>query len=388
ELESLSIDQVDDVLAEIPSDPESIDTDSDFDDDNIFVPSASSNKIQIYTDSDSDVECVSKPSISSKKVRILSQTIVKPLNLENSGTTACSSGRQSSDDEDPVPTILPKSPTPDIESSDYDSEDNEPLAQLQKKKPIVWKKVASPVVPMPFEEPHGPSIPDKMKYPHEVFLTLFTEDIVDNIVFQTNLYATQYGRPFIPTTKDEVSVSLIAYLQENKIYGCGTVRINCKFLPSDISEDKILRQEETDWRQTTSGILYAKWKDQRCISFLSNYHNPDEPFNVDRRQKDESLQMQRSNTNPKRIPLIYVDGLLGTRNNTPKRGPKHNLSNFKRHVRYNNGEHMPIHGTSRRCALCSSSTNVHRSRWSSKACGVALCLLDSKSCFEKFHLPQ
>ncbi|KAF2891835.1 hypothetical protein ILUMI_14338, partial [Ignelater luminosus] len=314
-LESLFIDQVDDLFAEIPSDPESIDTDSDFDDNNIFVPSTSLNKIQIYTD------------------------------VEN--------------DEDPAPTVLPKSPTPDVESSDYDSEDNVPLAQLQKKKSIVWKKVASPVVLMPFEEPHGPSIPI---YSHKVFLTLFTEDIY--------------------------SVSLIAYLQENKIYGCGTVRINCKFLPSDISEDKILRQEETDWRQTTSGILYAKWKDQRCISFLSNYHNPDEPFNVDRRQKDESLQMQRSNTNPKRIPLIYVDGLLGTRNNTPKRGPKHNLSNFKRHVRYNNGEHMPIHGTSRRCALCSSSTNVHRSRWSSKACGVALCLLDSKSCFEKFHLPQ
>ncbi|KAF2888975.1 hypothetical protein ILUMI_17198 [Ignelater luminosus] len=166
------------------------------------------------------------------------------------GTTACNSGRHSSDDEDPVPTVLPKSPTPDVESSDYDSEDNVPLAQLQKKKSIVWKKVASPVVLMPFEEPHGPSIPI---YLHKVFLTLFTEDIVDDIVFQTNL-----------------SVSLGAYLQENKIYGCGTVRTNRKFLPSDISEDTILRRGETGWRQATSGILYTKWKDQSCISLLSN----------------------------------------------------------------------------------------------------------------------
>ncbi|KAF2883604.1 hypothetical protein ILUMI_22571 [Ignelater luminosus] len=120
-------------------------------------------------------------------MRILSQIIVKPPNLGNSGTTACSSERHSSDDEDPVSTVLLKSPTPDLESSDYDSEDNIPLTQLQKKKSIVWKKVASPVVLMLFEEPHGPSIPDNVKYPYEVFLTLFTEDILANIVFQTNL---------------------------------------------------------------------------------------------------------------------------------------------------------------------------------------------------------
>ncbi|KAF2906102.1 hypothetical protein ILUMI_00073 [Ignelater luminosus] len=147
ELESLSIDQVDDLLAEMPSDTESINTDSDFDDDNIFVPSTSLNKIEIYTDSDSDVESVSKPSFSSKKL----------------WKAHCS------DDEDPVPTVLPKSPTPDVESSDYDSEDNVPLAQLQKKKPIVWKKVAFPVVPMPFEEPNGPSILVNVEYPHFIY---------------------------------------------------------------------------------------------------------------------------------------------------------------------------------------------------------------------------
>ncbi|KAF2903233.1 hypothetical protein ILUMI_02947, partial [Ignelater luminosus] len=170
--------------------------------------------------------------------------------------------------------------------------------------------VASPVVPMPFEKPHGPSIPDNVEHPHEVFLTLFTEDIVDNIVFQTNLYATQQDHlhPQLKTKWERVIrdltisligkhyrvffdnyfslVSLMAYPQENKIYGCGTVRTNRKFLPSDISEDKILRRGETDWRQATSKILCTKWKGQRCISSLSNYHNPDELSNVNKRQKD------------------------------------------------------------------------------------------------------
>ncbi|KAF2896023.1 hypothetical protein ILUMI_10153 [Ignelater luminosus] len=315
-------------LAEIPSDPEFIDTDSDSDDDNIFVPSTSSNKIQIYTNLNSDVENVSKPSISSKKVRTLSQIIVIPTNLVNSGTTACSCGRHFSDDKDPLPKVLSKFPTPDVESSGCDSEDNIPLAQLQKKKPIIWKKVAFLVVPMPFMESHGPSIPDNVEYPYKVLLTLFTEDIVNNIVFQTNLYATQQSRPFTPTAKDEtlvflginilmgikllpsykdywssrnvirdnyvsskISVSLMAYLQENKIYGCGTVRTNHKFLLSDTSEDKILRRGETNWRQTTNGILYTKWKDQRFISFLSNYHSPDKLTNVNRGQKDGFLQV-------------------------------------------------------------------------------------------------
>ncbi|KAF2882155.1 hypothetical protein ILUMI_24011 [Ignelater luminosus] len=319
-------DQVANLLAEILSDPESIDTDSDSDD-NIFVPSTSSNKIQVYTDSDSDVESVSEPSISLKKE-----------------TTACNSGRHSSDDEDPVSTVLPKSPTSDVESSDYDSEDNVP----------------STVVPIPFVGPRGPSIPDNVEYSYEAFLALFTEDkLVDNIVFQTNLYATT------PTTEDEMLVflginilmvkplktdykvwaradisgfvnefqictgkidnvktetalgerdirdltisltgkyhrvlfdnyfslvSLLAYLQENKIYGCETVRANHSFLSSDISADKILRREETDWTQATSGILYTKWKDQRCINFLSNFHNLD-LTNVNRRHKDGSLQV-------------------------------------------------------------------------------------------------
>ncbi|KAF2880144.1 hypothetical protein ILUMI_26033 [Ignelater luminosus] len=280
ELESLSSD----LLAEIPSDPESIDTDSDSDDDNIFVPLTSSNKIQIYTDSDSYVESVTKPFISSKKVRILSQIIVTTLNLVNSGTTACSPGRQPSDDEDSVSTVLPKSSTPDVESSNYDSEDNVPLAQLQKENPsreyqsidegMICSKERSSLKQYMLFKP--------IKRGYKVWMKADINGYVNEFQIYT-------GK--IDNLKTETGLAERVIRLDNISYCCGTVRVHRKSLPSDISEDKILRRGETDWRQATSEILYTKWKDERCISFLSNYHNPDELTNVNRRQKNGFLQV-------------------------------------------------------------------------------------------------
>ncbi|XP_049762479.1 piggyBac transposable element-derived protein 4-like [Schistocerca cancellata] len=57
----------------------------------------------------------------------------------------------------------------------------------------------------------GPAaVSTEMSYPspHKIFCEFFTDEMVKHITFHTNLYATQKGKPFIPTTEDEIRVFL------------------------------------------------------------------------------------------------------------------------------------------------------------------------------------
>ncbi|KAF2882469.1 hypothetical protein ILUMI_23694 [Ignelater luminosus] len=143
--------------------------------------------------------------LARRKCKFYFKLLQSP-NLVNSGITACSSGKHSLDDKDSVPTVLPKSPIPDTETG---------LGER------------------------------------------LIRDLTISLI-------GKYHRAFFDNYFS--LVCLVAYLQENKIYG--TVRANRKFLPSDISEDKILRRGETDWRQATNELT-----------------------NVNRRQKDGFLQV-------------------------------------------------------------------------------------------------
>lgn len=64
-------------------------------------------------------------------------------------------------------------------------------------------------------------------------------------------------------------------------------------------------------------------------------------------------------------------------------------SRFKPYVsvdlRRDQAKHMPVHGTSRRCANCSSAQKPHRTRWSCTQCNVGLCLSAEKNCFLVYH---
>jgi len=40
--------------------------------------------------------------------------------------------------------------------------------------------------------------------PTNIFLKLFPETLLEHVAFHTNLYATQAGKPYIPTTPNEI----------------------------------------------------------------------------------------------------------------------------------------------------------------------------------------
>lgn len=54
-------------------------------------------------------------------------------------------------------------------------------------------------------------------------------------------------------------------------------------------------------------------------------------------------------------------------------------------VRKDQAKHLPSYGTSRRCAVCSTAKEPHRTKWSCTLCQVGLCLNDKKNCFVTFH---
>lgn len=92
----------------------------------------------------------------------------------------------------------------------------------------------------------------------------------------------------------------------------------------------------------------------------------------------------------KTFRLAVVAGLVGA-STAPHKGRKSSIpqNRFKPFVapeiKYGQAEHMPVTGTSRRCAHCSTAANPHRTKWCCKTCGVGLCMLATKNCFQEFH---
>ena len=84
------------------------------------------------------------------------------------------------------------------------------------------------------------------------------------------------------------SIPLAKYLSEKDIGYCGTIRSNRKYIP-DFTNDKSMKQGDSDWRMEPNGISMTKWMDNKAVYFISNMHNPSEEQQTTRRQKDGTL---------------------------------------------------------------------------------------------------
>lgn len=140
-----------------------------------------------------------------------------------------------SDDKDSdseVPDEHIETPEIELESdNDWDDEDLRPLSTfidvpVDRQKPK-WNKIYNVCKPTPFLEDSGPvniisngDIPS----PCQLFELFLSDNIIDNIVFQTNLYATQtrQGRMFVHLTKIEfkcfVAINLLMGLKKLPSY--------------------------------------------------------------------------------------------------------------------------------------------------------------------------
>lgn len=99
---------------------------------------------------------------------------------------------------------------------------------------------------IPFTENFGPCIPEEIESPLDTFLCLFPEELLETIVFQTNLYATQkYGERVLPTNVEEMKcflgINLMMGLTKKpsyKDYWSSIFQVRDQFISSVMSRDR------------------------------------------------------------------------------------------------------------------------------------------------------
>lgn len=86
------------------------------------------------------------------------------------------------------------------------------------------------------------------------------------------------------------TVNLLVTLRSRNIFACGTVRKNRKNLPKIEIPDKNMERGDSEYRTSYNGVRWIKWKDNKVVYLLSNFHDPSETGSVRRRQKDGTLK--------------------------------------------------------------------------------------------------
>ena len=77
------------------------------------------------------------------------------------------------------------------------------------------------------------------------------------------------------------NISLQEYLQGKKVLACGTIWSNQKDFPT-LADDKSLARGDHHYRSAPNAITVYKWKDQKPIHFISNFHGV-EPTSAQRK---------------------------------------------------------------------------------------------------------
>ena len=83
------------------------------------------------------------------------------------------------------------------------------------------------------------------------------------------------------------SIPLAEYLLLEKVFCCGTIRSNRKYLPKDLKCDKDLKRGDSDSRVSAQGIILYKWMDNKPVHLVPNYHGT-ETSEIKWTQKDGS----------------------------------------------------------------------------------------------------
>ncbi|CAB3225786.1 unnamed protein product [Arctia plantaginis] len=83
------------------------------------------------------------------------------------------------------------------------------------------------------------------------------------------------------------SVALLEKLKTENTYACGTIRSNRKGLPGNMLSDSQMKRGNSDYRFSSLDIGYWKWKDNKVVHLVSNFHGNQEAT-VSRKEKNGS----------------------------------------------------------------------------------------------------
>lgn len=85
------------------------------------------------------------------------------------------------------------------------------------------------------------------------------------------------------------SVQLLEDLKTKMIHACGTVNPNRRLLPN-FKPDRMMKRGDCQIFTSDTRIIAFKWRDKRSVYLFSNYHNPGEMSQVDRKNRDGSVE--------------------------------------------------------------------------------------------------
>lgn len=200
------------------------DSDFDFtDDDSDYIPSASD---------DSGDEIQPSPRKKCKKMSSVSET------TDTAGTSGTAQTRVSTrrlfNDSDTDTDTSDDEPLASIQRKiRHDSSDDEILADIQRRKTEeneLSQLLNEPFwANLPFEKPdvtfHGSqeATPPRLRDPLDYFREMISDNLIENIVYQSNLYSVQRSGRSICTTKSEIDLFIGLYLRMGLIQ-CYSVR--------------------------------------------------------------------------------------------------------------------------------------------------------------------
>lgn len=81
------------------------------------------------------------------------------------------------------------------------------------------------------------------------------------------------------------SARLMAELLEYNVLACAITRYHRTDFPKCFTDDKKLLRGQYEWQATITGILAMKWKDNKGIHFLSNFHDPNKTTQMNRKNE-------------------------------------------------------------------------------------------------------
>lgn len=118
---------------------------------------------------------------------------------------------ENEDNDEPIDIDMPndiyeEDANSELSFGGWDSEDDLPLTSFLPKGKVNWTNNPNYVTSTEsFAEPFGANVPDNLGSPVDFFLHLFSKNLLNKIVFETNLYAVQkHGTIGKPTNLEEI----------------------------------------------------------------------------------------------------------------------------------------------------------------------------------------
>lgn len=107
-----------------------------------------------------------------------------------------------------------------------------------------------------------------------------------------------------------ISTRNLLWAKDNGIYLVGTARTNRGF-PDPISRERgrPLEEDEWTWVMTEEGLSAVAWHDTTVAQFMSNWHDPEEPSSVERRERGVHGRTVRAAPKVARDYNMYMGGV-------------------------------------------------------------------------------